>query len=121
MGAFSLEKCCKQHFEKKIIVIEFKSFFSRIFVGDLNNDGYFDLLINHNDDRFPEHTLYVWNSYEHQFVKIEFIGFDSLMYFEIEDGYLTNSVRTFERPILQTIIWDGNSLILIDEKELYFE
>lgn len=87
---------------------------------DLNLDGYTDLIANLGGTLNEIHELYIWDQEKSCFIKVNYIGFDFLSYFEIEDGYIMNWVK--ENAVsgsIEKLIWDGNSLV--KESAEYYE
>lgn len=89
---------------------------------DLNNDGHLDIVAHRGGTQNFVHDLFVWKTDLQEFSKVIYVDFESLSFFEIHDGYLINTLRSFEYNIIQTLIWeDGNKLIKVHEERQLFE
>lgn len=88
-----------------------------IFIGidfqDLNLDGYTDIVINTGGTWNETHDLYVWDSSSNNYVKVSYVGFEMLSFFEVYEGYIKNFIRgdSPEDSIMEKLIWDGNTLV----------
>jgi hypothetical protein len=87
---------------------------------DLNGDGYMDILLNRGDERYPQHDLYIWDTTLSEFVKVDFIGFDSIMFHNVYEGYVLNMSRTADYYIVETLVWEGTALVKISEERHEF-
>lgn len=86
---------------------------------DVNLDGYTDIVANTGGTLNEGHELYVWDASSQNFTKIVFEGFDLLSYFEVYEGYIKNWAKeTADSGFVQTLIWEGNTLIM-DSEEHY--
>ena len=90
---------------------------------DINNDGYLDLLLNGNDDRNRCYRIFIWDNNLHEYINVEFVGFDTLVFPIYRDGFVENIIQDFfsDSYIIQTLVWEGNRLIKLSEERRYFE
>jgi len=84
---------------------------------DLNNDGYMDIVVHRGGTQNFVHDLFIWEVDLHKFVKVNYIGFETLSLFEVRDKYLINILRSHDYHIRQTLIWKGNNLIKISQEK----
>lgn len=79
---------------------------------DVNLDGYLDVVVNTGGTVNETHALYVWDSSARDYVKVDYIGFEMLSFFEVYEGYLENFIRgdSPETGELQILTWEGNTL-----------
>jgi len=97
---------------------------------DLNNDGYGDLwksayaLNEEVGARGLIYQGYIWDNKDQEFVEVEFVGFDWLMYPEYQEGYVRNYIRNYannHEETVQILRWEGNRLILISEEPIVYD
>ena len=91
--------------------------FSSISFGDVNNDGYLDLIVNHGEGRGTHLVFYIWDSFYEYFIEVEFIGFDAFNHPIIEDDHILNFTSdSYNNPLVQMMVWEDSRLILISEE-----
>ena len=85
---------------------------------DLNLDGYIDMVLYDMESMYnSEHILYTWDAQKSQFEKVLYDGVISR--FEIEDGNdmrIINQYRNENGEVQETLQWEGNALVKIDEQ-----
>lgn len=81
---------------------------------DVNFDGHTDIVANTGGTENEAHDLYVWDITSKKYVKVIYKGFEVLSFFELHDGTIRNFIRgtTPNDSVLQTLLWDGNTLVL---------
>jgi hypothetical protein len=79
---------------------------------DVNMDGYIDIVVNTGGIRNETHDLYIWDASSKNFIKVIYEGFEILARFEVNEGYIVNSVMGYspEVSIEENLIWNGHIL-----------
>jgi hypothetical protein len=87
---------------------------------DINLDGYTDIVVSTGGTLNETHQIFVWDTDETlAYIPIDFVGFDILSYYEINQGYLMNWVKDDANTVVvQKLTWNDNSLIL-ESQETY--
>ena len=93
----------------------------RIYVLDLNNDGYIDIVAHRGGTMNFVHDVFIWSKALQEFVQAIYVGFEGLSFFTVRDGYILNELRSHGYVIRQTLIWSDNyELVMTDEYRHYF-
>ena len=74
-----------------------------------------DILINRSDETNPQQDLVIWNPEINEFIRVQFIGFDSIAHPVYEDGYIVSHIRGHAAMywVEQKLIWsEYNQLTL---------
>ena len=103
--------------ELQTIPLEDMLFFGMEFA-DVNCDGYTDIVVNTGGTMNETHILFIWDAASKNLVRVVFDGFEMLSYFEVNDGYIKNWLKdSLYKGSVQTLVWDGNTLVLESEEE----
>ena len=94
-------------------------FVSGIEICDVNTDGYEDIVVISSNIFDGMRELLLWDISAQQFRRAEFLGFEELRYFEIEDGYINHWIDKWQlgrrdiagAGVKQKLVWNGYSLI----------
>jgi hypothetical protein len=78
---------------------------------DVNRDGYVDLIISNGGTLNELHILYTWDDVKQQFTQVDTEV--PLYNFELYEHYIKNWAKSNAGSgVVQTLVWDGNKLIV---------
>jgi len=79
--------------------------------GDLNFDGFRDILVPLGGIMNMTSQPYIWDNEKGEFVKVIFEGFEFLSYFEEREDHLAHWIKeTGYSGTFMILVWDGNIL-----------